>query len=192
MRSSHGHHGSKRRELRNTHTHVDRTHSLTHWHQHIYNHVVLRSSSAISAYFSVHAGSVRVSVIHRTQTWTAGSLLCVRFHRQRVSTTFLTRKNSHNYMSCVPGGIRTSVLWISSPTLYQLSHSVTPATSMKLSAWNDRDSTPAHCPEIKIDLECLKTNCEYQWKVYFCGVFLLLWSSVYIYTAMEQHVTNNY
>ena len=40
-RSSHGHHGSKskRRELTcSTHTHVDRTHSLTHLHQHSYNH----------------------------------------------------------------------------------------------------------------------------------------------------------
>ena len=57
----------------------------------------------------VHAGSFRVSVIHRTLTWTAGPLTCVRdhsnactytrggwAHRQRVDTTFLTRKNSHN------------------------------------------------------------------------------------------------
>ena len=45
----------------------------------------------------VHAGSYRVSVIHRTLTWTTGSLTCVRYyesaytrggaHRQRVSTT---------------------------------------------------------------------------------------------------------
>ena len=33
-RSSHAHHGS------NTHTHVDRTHSLTHLHQHSYVHVL--------------------------------------------------------------------------------------------------------------------------------------------------------
>ena len=32
---------------RNTHTHVDRTHSLTQWHQHSYNHVVRSASSAI-------------------------------------------------------------------------------------------------------------------------------------------------
>ena len=32
---------------RNTHTHVDRTRSLTHLHQHSYNHVVRSTSSAI-------------------------------------------------------------------------------------------------------------------------------------------------
>ena len=48
-RSCHGHHGSKRRELaqHNTRTHVDRTHSLTHLHQHSYNHFVPSASSAI-------------------------------------------------------------------------------------------------------------------------------------------------
>ena len=43
---------------------------------------------------------------------------------QRVSATFLTRKNSN--FSCAPNGIRTSAFWILSPTLYQLSHPVTP------------------------------------------------------------------
>ena len=33
---------------RNTHTHVYRTHSLTHSHQHSYNHVVRSASSAIT------------------------------------------------------------------------------------------------------------------------------------------------
>ena len=49
------------------------------------------------------------------------SFFCVRIHtgdghahRQRVSTIFLTRKNSD--VSCAPNGIRTSVLWIVSPT----------------------------------------------------------------------------
>ena len=35
---------------RNTHTHVDRTHSLTHLHQHSYNHAVRSSSSAITEF----------------------------------------------------------------------------------------------------------------------------------------------
>ena len=56
----------------------------------------------------MHAGSFCVSVIHGTMTWTTGSLTCVRdhsfacvythrgwAHRQQVSTTFLTQKNSH-------------------------------------------------------------------------------------------------
>ena len=58
----------------------------------------------------VHAGSFCVSVIHQTLTWTTGSLtwICDRSyacvythgggaHRQRVSTTFFTRTNSHNF-----------------------------------------------------------------------------------------------
>ena len=32
----------------NMHTHVDRTHSLTHLHQHSYNQIVRNPSSAIS------------------------------------------------------------------------------------------------------------------------------------------------
>ena len=35
---------------RNTNTHVDRPHSLTHLHQHGYNHVVRKASSAISEF----------------------------------------------------------------------------------------------------------------------------------------------
>ena len=50
-RSSRGHHGSKRRELtQHTHTHVDRTHSLTHLHQDSYNHAVRNASSAITEF----------------------------------------------------------------------------------------------------------------------------------------------
>ena len=62
----------------------------------------------------VHAGSFPVSKIHWTLTvtmiWTTRSLTCVRdhwsyvcihgasAHRQRVSTTFLTQKNSHKFV----------------------------------------------------------------------------------------------
>ena len=62
-----------------------------------------------------HAGSFRVSTNHRTLTWTAGSLTCVRDHsydapaytrgwprRQRVSTTFLTREKLSPFFNCVP------------------------------------------------------------------------------------------
>ena len=34
----------------NTHTHVGHTHSLTHVHQHSYNHVVRSASSAITEF----------------------------------------------------------------------------------------------------------------------------------------------
>ena len=36
---------------RSTHTHVDRTHSLTHLHQHSYNNHVVRSAFVIDFYF---------------------------------------------------------------------------------------------------------------------------------------------
>ena len=51
----------------------------------------------------VHAGSLHVSIIHRTLTWTTWSFTCERdhycastrglTHRQRVSIIYLTRKN---------------------------------------------------------------------------------------------------
>ena len=67
----------------------------------------------------VNAGSFRVSVIHRTMTWTTGSLTCVRDHsyacaytrglgtQTAVSTTFLTDKLT--ICSCAPDGVRTLV-----------------------------------------------------------------------------------
>ena len=66
-RSSHGYHGSKRRELTQltTHTHVDRTHSLTH----VLTSTQLQPRDAkrqLSYYMSVPARFFRVSVIHRT------------------------------------------------------------------------------------------------------------------------------
>ena len=93
--------------------------------------------------YKVHVGSFRVSIIHRTLRWTTGSLTCVRDHSyacvytrgswahlQRVSTTFLTRKKtSHTNVSCAPAtdGVRTSGLWISSPTLSELGHAPPPS-----------------------------------------------------------------
>ena len=61
---------------RNTHTHVDRTHSLTHFTA---TQLQLRGMKCqLSYYFWVHAGSFRVFVIHKTLTWTTGSVTCVR------------------------------------------------------------------------------------------------------------------
>ena len=83
-------------------------------------------------------GYFRVSVIHRTLTWTARSLTCVRDHSCEFVYTrgvehtdsesaqhFWLRKKPHNIFLCAPDGIRTSFLWILSPTLYQLSHPIT-------------------------------------------------------------------
>ena len=63
----------------------------------------------------VHARSFPVSEIHWTLTWTTGSLTCVRehhcaiithggvAHRQRVSTTLLTRKNWQFFLVFLTG-----------------------------------------------------------------------------------------
>ena len=70
-------------------------------------------------------------MIFNVRTW---SFLCVRIiihggsaHRQRVSTTFFDSEKL-TFVSYAPDGIRTSVLWISGPTLFQLRHPVTPTT----------------------------------------------------------------
>ena len=77
-----------------------------------------------------------VSVIHRTLTWTTGSLTCVRSYAcvytwgWGTPTTIqhiLTRKNSF-FFYCAPDRIRISghgIHWISRPTLYQLSNHIT-------------------------------------------------------------------
>ena len=85
----------------------------------------------------VHAGSFRVFVIHRTLTWTTGFLTCVRDHSftcvytRGLGTPTASQHNifdseKTHFFSCAPGGIRTSVLWILKPTLYPVSHPVTP------------------------------------------------------------------
>ena len=64
-----------------------------------------------------HAGSLRVSVIHQTQTWTTGSLACIRdcscvcvytrglgtLTASHVSTTFLTQKSSQFFLVLLMG-----------------------------------------------------------------------------------------
>ena len=88
--------------------------------------------------YKVHAGSFCVIIVHWTLTWTTGSLACVRDHSYAYVYTlglhghtdsksaqhFWLWKNSLSF-SCAPDGVRTSSLWTSSPTLYQLSHPVT-------------------------------------------------------------------
>ena len=77
------------------------------------------------------------SVIHRTLTWTTGSSACVRDHScawvytRGLGTLTASQHNifdseKHTFISSDPDGIRTPVLWILNPTLYQLSHPVTP------------------------------------------------------------------
>ena len=62
--------------------------------------------------FDTDYRSITCVVIILLRAYTHGSLA----HRQRVSTTFLTRENSLNF-SCAPDGTRTSVNMNLSPTL---------------------------------------------------------------------------
>ena len=91
----------------------------------------LQQSRAIQTLinYKVHAGSFRVSVIHRTLTWTTSSLTCVRDHYYAcVNTRGTPTASQHNMFhlgkfaifSCAPDGVRTSGVRILSPTLYQL------------------------------------------------------------------------
>ena len=78
--------------------------------------------AALPSPLQVHAGSFRISIIHRTPTWTTGSLTCVRVHsyvcvytrgvwahRQRVGTTFLTpdRNSNHRPLDLQPSALTT-------------------------------------------------------------------------------------
>ena len=82
----------------------------------------------------VHAGYVRVSAIHTALTFTTGSVTCVRDHSyacvghtdSESAQHFGLGKTNYHKCSYAPDtfGIRTSGLWISSPTLYQRSHPV--------------------------------------------------------------------
>ena len=69
--------------------------------------------------YKVHSGSIRVSVIHRTRTWSTGSLTCVRDHScacvytrglstPTTSQHIWTRENSHFFLLC---SWRGSNLW---------------------------------------------------------------------------------
>ena len=77
-RSSHGHHGSNRRELAQ-HAHSHESHAFIH----TLTSTQLQPRGAkrkLSYYVSVHAWSFRDSVFHRTLTWAIGSLSCVLDH----------------------------------------------------------------------------------------------------------------
>ena len=77
--------------------------------------------------FSCAVRCFRVSVIHRTLTWTTGSLTCVGHHsyacvlhvqggwvhRQRVNIAFCRLGKTLTKFYCAPDGVRTSGLWIS-------------------------------------------------------------------------------
>ena len=73
----------------------------------------------------LHAGSLHVSIIHHTLTWTTGSLACVCdhsctcVHTQGLGTPTASQHNFDpeklTILFCAPDGIRTSVLWILSP-----------------------------------------------------------------------------
>ena len=88
-----------------------------------YFHLLYRSTFILLS-AKVHAGSLHVSVIHRTLTWT-WSFLCVRIHTSGLGTPTPSQHNIFDSEKLTifvwaPDGIRTSVLWILRPTLHQL------------------------------------------------------------------------
>ena len=133
--SSHGHHGSKLRDLVQ-YAHSHGSHAFTH----TFTSTQLQPCGAkrqLSYYYAVHAGSFRVSVSHQTLTWTTGSLSCARDHSgacvytHGLGTPIASQHNIFDSekltnFSYAPDGIQTTVLWILSPTHYQLSHPITP------------------------------------------------------------------
>ena len=137
---SHGHHGSKRRKLVQ-HAHSHGSHAFTH----ILTWTQLQPRGAkrqLSYYLSVHAGSFRVSVIHRILTWTNRSLSCVRDHScecvyprglgtPTASQHTIVDSEKLTTFSCAPGSLRP-LDPTPSPTLYQLSHPSTFADSQWL------------------------------------------------------------
>ena len=98
-----------------------------------YNRVALPNPNYFF-YYKVHARSFHVSIIHQILKWTTASLTCVRDHSYAcVYTWWLSTATASQHIfdlekltffSCAPDadGVRTSGLWISSLTLYQLSH----------------------------------------------------------------------
>ena len=116
---------------RNEHTYVDRTHAFSHTLKSI--QLQPRCAKRQRSYFLVHAGSFCVSVFHRTRTWTTWSLTCVRDHScacvytrglgtPTTSQHIFDSEKLTKFVCTRIYGIRTSVLCISSPTLYHLSH----------------------------------------------------------------------
>ena len=119
---------------RNTHTYMDHTHSLMHLHQHSYNHVV-RSAIIFSArwVFSCFCNLPNSDMDYRIFIVIILVRACTHrgwAHRQRVSATFLTWKNSHIFLVLLTG-FEPSSLFVA-PTLYQLSHPVTSLTCFTL------------------------------------------------------------
>ena len=143
-------------------------------------HVIIPFTRQRYPVLQVHAGSFIIFVIHRTLTWTTGSLMCVRDHSYACvytrgsvghtdseSAQQFDSENSHNVLYyCAPdaGGIRTSGLWISSPTSQSTNWAIpipqkdiynffvffglTWAGRSEGCVW--RGTSPTHCPHVRI------------------------------------------
>ena len=169
----------------NTHTHMDRAHSLSHFTSTQLQPRGMKRQ--LSYYFSVHAGCFRVYVIHQTLTWTT-TLTCICYHSCAYVYTWglgTPAENQHKILdlkkfrnlSCAPDRIWTFLLWIWSPTLYQLSQPVTPWNWTKKTAsmsdpWTTRSSFPGCLGTINHDItmgkhqnivHTAKTGCRCSW-----------------------------
>ena len=137
--NSHGHHGSKCCELVQ-HAHSHGSHAFTHTllHQHSYNHVVWSASLAFIFQCMLGLNPPNSDMDYRIFNMRTWSFLCVHIHTgvghtdSQSAEHVLIRKTHNLNFSCAPDGIRTFVLWIWSPMLYQLSYSVNPKIHKRL------------------------------------------------------------
>ena len=79
------------------HAHSHGSHAFTHTLLHQHSYKPRSAKRQLSYYFSMHAGSFRVSVIHQTLTRTTGFLMCV--HDYSCACVY-THKTNHFVYLC--------------------------------------------------------------------------------------------
>ena len=104
-RDSHGHRGSKPRELAQ-HPHSRGSHAVTHTlHQHSYNHVVRSSGSAIIFQCMLGRNPPNSDMDYRIFNMRMCSFLCLRIHTgvghiDSESTQHILTRKAHNFCVC--------------------------------------------------------------------------------------------
>ena len=148
-RNSDGHHGSKRRELAQ-HSHSRGSHAFTHtlyiytvtttWYEAPAQLLFFIASWVFSCFRNPPNSDIEYRIFN-VRTW---AFLCVRIHTGvgHISQHNILYSEKLTMFSCAPDGIRTLVLGILRPTLYQWSHPVSPNPHPPppVTAWNCRAS----------------------------------------------------
>ena len=127
----------------NTHTRMDRTHSLTRFCINTVTTMWCEAPAQLLFFsacwvFSCFCNPPNSDMDYRIFNMRTWSFLCVHIHTgvghtdSQSAEHFLIRKTHNSNFSCAPDGIRTFVLWIWSPMFYQLSYSVNPKIHKRL------------------------------------------------------------